>query len=178
MSTHGRRVFPLVAVVIAVLALVAVTVSAATVAERGGEEQAYLEADAKARKTSNNEGKAAPGMCVYSKADNEHTFRNVPKADDPQDSDETPEILEEIEGGAQFADSPDDCNELNAIIANPPQDSGSKSQQEADFVKGAAESVPGPGDGPRDGKEAEPSPEALKGKEMVRDMEPIKPPTP
>ena len=115
MSTEGRKVLALAAATVAVLTLAAVVLLAAVV-NRGGEAQADIKVD----KVTDNKGKDAPGMCVYSEESNKYKFKNVPNGD----KDEDDPVKKELDRGGRFADSQADCDELNDILAEPPKADG------------------------------------------------------
>lgn len=161
MSTDGKRVLALVTAV-AVIALAAVIVSIATAARNNNKAQTEAATEpevttgevqeSQLRKVTNNKGKSAPGMCVYDAEKDELTFKNVPKGN----MDENDPVLNEIDKGGQFADSQADCDELNALRANPP-----KEDHDSDLVEVAADpNVPDVA-GPPPGAPAGPPPEAI-----------------
>lgn len=162
MSTDGKRVFTLISVTVAVLALVAVMVYAAAPGRGSDEAQAEVTTEpeatteevqgARVGKVTNNKGKSAPGMCVYDAEKDELTFKNVPKGN----MDEKDPVLKELATGGEFADSQADCDELNALRANPP-----KEDHDSDLVEVAADpNVPDTA-GPPPGTPAGPPPEAI-----------------
>lgn len=157
MSIGSRRFFALVAAMVAVLALAGAAVYAASVSRGGDEAQADITSEivdgVRLGKVTNNKGKSAVGMCVYSEADNELTFERVAKGNKDKDD----PVIQALNDGGEFADSQADCDELNAILENPPEPGD---QSDVIEVKGKAEPPPGR-------PNAEPSsPEAIEGRKI------------
>lgn len=132
-SVNRRRVFAVVFVIGTVAALTLVAqLPVATLAGRGGDKvqtevaTAQVDEALKIRKVTNNKGKSAPGMCVYSEENDEFAFRNVLKGN----LDENDPVLIEIDKGGHFADSQADCDELNTERANA---RANPSQHHTDF---------------------------------------------
>ncbi len=130
MSIGGRRIPVLTLAVVAVLVL-AVAITSATIANRNSEvHSGEMKAEVfKMTDAPNNKNSSEVGVCVYDEARNRHHFRKMPK---PKKSETNSEFQKERSRGGQVANSPADCDRLNALLANPPKDEHDSDLKPAD----------------------------------------------
>ena len=112
------------------LAILALMTAALVAALGGSGSSRHVEAQAepvelvgsvKAVPSPNNKKSDDVGVCAYSKAENKHHFKKVPKPKKEGKDAKDSSLVKELEKGGQVADSPSDCKELNDILADPPE---------------------------------------------------------
>lgn len=101
----------------------------------------------------NNKNSDEVGVCVYSEAQNKHSFKKLPKPKKEGKEAKDSTLAKEIKKGGQVANSASDCDEFNAMIANP-----SKHEHQDDVIDG--ENLDFKADS---GPVVKPSPEAVEG---------------
>lgn len=170
MGTDDRRNLK----VIAALAVITFLVVAAEVvyafvappgAEAGdGEVQAGLvkSESVQAKEAPNNKNSDKAGVCSYSAKDDKLYFKRVPKPKTEGKAPEDSQIVQELKRGGSVANSPADCDRLNDAAANPPEHEHSSD--------GVVVDDPG-SEMPDSGETVEPSPEAVEGMEVAKEIE-------
>lgn len=147
MSIKTRKGFALIVAMLAVIALGAVTSVAAFGSgetSRSGEAQAGadVEEGVRAVPSPNNKKSDDVGVCAYSEAENKHHFKKVPKPKKEGKAGKDSSLIKEIEKGGQVADSPAYCEELNAILADPPKGHEAVEEREAASEDGPVVEAP------------------------------------
>ena len=153
MSIGSSKGFALMAAVLSILGIMAAVLVAALGGSnlaRHGQAQAEpveVVGDVKAVPSPNNKKSDDVGVCAYSEAENKHHFKKVPKPKKEGKDAESSSLVKELEKGGQVADSPGDCKELNAILADPPKGHEAEEEVVAEGIGPTVDAPPAAIDG-------------------------------